>query len=99
MASRLQLQSLLETITEYVYFQPPVNIQMQYPCIIYARDDSESEFSGNRLYIHTKRYQVTVIDRNPDSDLPDTVEELPLCSFSRYFAVANLNHYVFNLYF
>lgn len=99
MASRLQLQTLLESITERVYFQPPVNIQMQYPCIIYARDDSQTEFAGNRPYTHTKRYQVTVIDRNPDSELPDKVEELLFCSFSRYFAANNLNHFVFNLFF
>jgi hypothetical protein len=72
---------------------------MDYPCIVYARDDSQSEYAGNRPYARTKRYQVTVIDRNPDSDLPDTVEELPLCSFNRHFAANNLNHYVFNLYF
>ncbi len=99
MASRLQLQSLLEAITERVYFQPPVNIQIQYPCIVYARDNSKSEFADNRPYSRTKRYQVTVITRNPDSDLPDTVEELPLCSFDRHFAADNLNHYVFTLFF
>lgn len=99
MASRLQLQTLLETITEHVYFQPPVNIQMQYPCITYARDSSQVNFADNRPYSHTKRYQVTVIDRNPDSELPDKVEELPLSSFNRFFAANNLNHYVFNLFF
>jgi hypothetical protein len=72
---------------------------MQYPCIVYARDGTHSEFADNSPYALTKRYQVTVIDRNPDSDLPDKVEELPLCSFQRYFAADNLNHYVFTLFF
>lgn len=99
MAPRTSLQSLLEEITENVYFQPPNNIRMQYPCIVYARDGSDSEFADNRPYARTKRYQVTVIDRNPDSDLPDKVEELPLCNFQRFFAADNLNHYVFNLFF
>jgi hypothetical protein len=99
MASRLLLQSLLEEITEHVYFQPPTSIQMQYPCIRYARDNSDMEYAGNRLYKHTKRYQVTVIDRNPDSELPDEVVKLPLCSMDRYFAADNLNHYVFTLFF
>lgn len=99
MASRLQLQTLLESFTEYVYFQPPVNIQIQYPCIVYARDNSHTEFAGNRPYRHAKLYQVTVIDRNPDSDLPDMVEDLSVCKFNRFFAANSLNHYVFNLYF
>jgi hypothetical protein len=42
---------------------------------------------------------VTVIDRNPDSELPDKVEELPFCRFDRFYATENLNHHVFNLFF
>jgi hypothetical protein len=99
MASRSLLQSLLEEITENVYFQPPISILMQYPCIRYARDNSKLEHADNRLYKHTKRYQVTVIDRNPDSELPDLVVELPLCSMDRYFVADDLNHYVFTLFF
>src|SRR3954471_24358349 len=99
MASRLKLQDLLEEITEYVYFQPPTSIQMEYPCIRYVREGSEMERADNQLYMHTKRYEVTVIDRNPDSELPDRVIELPFCAFDRYFAADNLNHYVYTLFF
>ena len=99
MAQRLQLQSLLELITDNVYFQPPTNIGLEFPCIIYERDGSRPEFAENGLYLHTKRYMVTVIDRNPDSNLPDKVEELPLCTFDRFYTRENLNHYVFNLFF
>lgn len=99
MAPRLQLQELLELLTENVYFQPPTNFQLQYPCIIYERDDSEVSHADNGLYLHTKRYQVTVIDRNPDSELPDRVEGMPLCRFDRFFTADSLNHHVFNLFF
>jgi hypothetical protein len=99
MATRLELQTLFEAITAHVFFQPPVNLQLQYPCIIYKRDDTLSEFADNLPYSRTKRYQVTVIDRNPDSELPDIVEGLPYCSFNRYFAADGLNHFVFNLFF
>lgn len=99
MAPRLQLHSRLTGLVEHVYFQPPSNIKMSFPCILYTRDDSYSEHADNRPYIHAKRYQVTVVDRNPDSPLPDLVESLPLCSFSRAFAADDLNHWVFNLYF
>lgn len=99
MAPRLQLQTLLESITENVYFQPPTNVKLEYPCIMYVRDGSDAKFADNAPYSHTKRYQVTVIDRNPDTDLSDKVEELPMCTFDRYFAADNLNHYVFSLFF
>lgn len=63
------------------------------------RDGSDAKFAENLLYLHTKRYMVTVIDRNPDSSLPDKVEELPMCKFDRFFALGNLNHNVFSLFF
>jgi hypothetical protein len=100
MAPRLQLHDVLIGITDHVYFQPPENIVMQYPCIVYARESGDSSrFANNRPYQHVKRYQVTVIDRNPDSDLPDQVQDLPLCQFVRFFTADNLNHFVFNLFF
>lgn len=99
MAPRLQLHSVLMDIVDHVYFQPPANINMNYPCIVYQRDGSNSDYADNGLYRHAKRYQVTVIDRNPDSELPDQVEGLPLCSFDRFFAADNLNHWVLNLFY
>ena len=99
MAPRLELQSLLEEVTEHVYFQPPSSIQMEYPCIIYSRDGSSADHANNDLYRHIKRYEVTVIDRNPDTELADKVEALRYSSFERFFAADHLNHYVFSLFF
>lgn len=96
---RLQLQSLLEDITPNVYFQPPANVQMQYPCIRYERDRADTKFAGNSPYRHTKRYQVTVIDQDPDSLIPDKVAALPLCTHQRFFVADNLNHDVYTLFF
>lgn len=99
MGQRLDLQTILQEITEYVYYQPPTNIKLVFPCIRYVRDGSNGQSADNMKYRNTKRYQITVIDRNPDSELPDRVEELPLCSFDRFFTADNLNHWVFTLFF
>ena len=99
MAPRLELQALLEGVTEHVYFQPPASIHMQYPCIIYSRDGTSTDRANNGLYRHAKRYQVTVVDRNPDTELADKVEALRYASFERSFAADDLNHYVFSLFF
>lgn len=98
---RVQLQTLLEKLlgSSNVYFQPPPTIQMEYPCIVYNIDNADSDFADNIAYNFTWRYQVTVIDRNPDTPIRDAVASLPKCLFSRYFAANNLNHYVFVLYF
>lgn len=99
MGLRLDLHEILTGITQHVYFQPPTNIQMQYPCIVYERFGTSADHADNAPYRLTKRYQVTVIDRNPDSDLPDEVERLSTSQFDRWFASDNLNHYVFNVFF
>ena len=98
---RLELQTLLSGLegVEEAYFQPKPNVNLQYPCIVYKLDYVNTEFAGNLPYNRRKRYLVTVIDRNPDTSIPDLVGELPLCSFERSMVVADLNHYIFNLYF
>jgi hypothetical protein len=72
---------------------------MKYPCIVYQRDLAYSIHADNMLYHNKKRYTVTVIDPNPDSDIPDKVAKLPFCLFNRFFATDNLNHDVYHLFF
>lgn len=108
MAPRLQLQSLLKNlmVTEEdpdnvlrVYFQPPENVIMEYPCVVYERDDVYTSFADNKPYNDVTRYKVTVIDTDPDSKIPEKVRELPMCRFNRFFVADNLNHDVYDLYF
>ena len=82
-----------------VYFQPPATVKLEYPCIIYKRSNRKDFFSNDRIYLGMKRYLVTVVDKNPDSLIPDKVLELRYCAFSSHFAVDGLNHDVYTLYF
>ena len=99
MGQRLDLHQLLEAITPNVYFQPPTNVQIDYPCIIYKRDYADTRFADDRPYKHMKRYMITVIDRNPDSDIPDQIAALPMSLFNRFYTADNLNHDVYVVYF
>ena len=99
MGLRSDLHAILLTFTANVYFQPPTNTKIEYPCIVYRRDAARTVFGDNKPYKHTKRYQVTVIDRNPDSDIPDMVKALPMCVFDRFFTADQLNHDVFTIFF
>lgn len=99
MAQRLELQTILENMCEYVYFQPPTNIQLKYPCIIYKRDFADTKFADDKPYNSTKRYMITVIDQNPDSEIPSKVAEMPMSLFNRFYTADNLNHDVYTVYF
>jgi hypothetical protein len=101
MGQRLDLQTLLESLlgSRNVYFQPPPSLQMIYPCIVYQKGRVNTEFADDLPYNRRKLYQVTVIDQNPDSDIPDKVGALPTCVHERFFTAENLNHDVFRLFF
>jgi hypothetical protein len=101
MARRLDLQAILTSIlgTNNVYFQPPPTIQMEYPCIVYHRDYELNNYADDIPYKQRKRYMVTVIDRDPDSGIPDKVAALPLCVFDRFYTADSLNHDVYKLFF
>lgn len=102
MDRREALQALLESIvgeTGKVYFQPPTGTLMTYPCISYQPYISKTEFADNLPYRYSKRYQLTVIYRDPDNPIPDAVAQLPSCVHNRFFVVDNLNHSVFELYY
>lgn len=97
-----QIQSFLKELVGpdvKVYFQPPENVQMVYPCIVYQRDYAVTQFADNKPYSHKKRYQVTIIDEDPNSEIPDKIAALPLSSFNRFFPSDNLNHDIYNVYF
>jgi hypothetical protein len=101
MGMRLDFQTLLEDLQDgvSVYFQPPPNVTMTYPAIVYNRDFQNVDYADNSPYYKRIRYQVTVIDRDPDSAIPDKVADLPLTKYVRHFTTENLNHDIYDVYF
>jgi hypothetical protein len=100
------IQTLFETLVSdnpedkiQTYFQPPDGTRMIYPCIVFERYQATSFFANNSPYLTKKRYLVTVMDKNPNSEIPNLVAKLPFSFFQRFFATSGLNHDVFNIYF
>jgi hypothetical protein len=82
-----------------VYFQPPESLRMKYPCIRYELQGSETQYADDQPYICHRQYRVLVIDEDPDSEYPNKIAKLPLCSPGRPYPAENLNHYPFTLYY
>lgn len=96
--SRMRVSEMLHEICDNVYFQPPESKKLTYPCIIYEMRSGETDYADDLPYRYTKSYTVTVIDKNPDTTIPDKVAMLPMCRMDRFFTSDNLNHYTFVLY-
>ena len=99
---RSELHELLCGILEssHVYFQPPETVRLQYPAIVYSRDRIESQYADDGVYLSSRRtYQVTLIDKDPDSRFVGKIAALPTSRFERHFTSENLNHDVFTIFY
>jgi hypothetical protein len=101
MGQRLQLQTDLETIlgSRNVYFQPPENLQMSYPCVVYYSDVMDTDYADNNPYRLHKPYLLTVISRNPEEPAVDAIAKLRLCRHKRAYMAENLHHNAFLIYY
>lgn len=101
MSRRLELQTLLEETlgSRNVYFQPPESVKMKYPAIVYGLEDIENSFADDGVYLSQRKYLVTVIDGDPDSEIVGKVAILPTCRYNRHYETDNLNHDVFLIHY
>lgn len=102
MASRLKLhEELCELLgSRNVYFQPPESVRLVYPCIVYSLSGVNKLNANNDSYKTDKRYELTVIDSDPDSEFYEKIlNHFRMCSLDRPFVSDNLNHWVLTLYY
>lgn len=102
MDRRLNLQNLLEKIPgiKKVYFQPPENTKMEYPCIRYYRTRARTDRADNAGYRFTQCYDLIVIDSDPDSEIARyIVLNFPMAELNNTYVSGNLYHASITLYF
>jgi hypothetical protein len=99
---RLKLhEELCELLgSRQVYYQPPASLMLKYPCIVYSKAGIDRRSANDRLYRMVDRYEVVLIEHDPDSDLVDrTLIHFPMCSLDRLYVADNLYHKSLTLYF
>lgn len=106
MDRRLELHEILceiINITEasngnkHVYYQPPESLKLKYPAIVYSKNDINNIFADDLVYNQSHSYEITVIDKDPDSKIVYEISKLPRIRYDRHFVSDNLNHDVFTL--
>lgn len=100
--SRISLQKRFEEIlgSSNVYFQPPESVKMNYPCIRYSLKDMPTVKASNKKYAIHKCYSVTLICKDPDNTIKDTLlTDFDYMEFVDHYRADNLNHYVYTLYY
>lgn len=101
---RRELSTKLREIlgSNNVYFQPPANTKMKFPCFVYNRSNPYKLQANDKTYLRVGHYSVTYID--PDVEacmamMTKMLESFQHISVERSFTSENLNHDVYNLYF
>lgn len=99
---RIELQYKLEEIlgSNKVYYRPPENIKLSYPCIIYHLRNGDIEYANNKTYVFKRSYDLQLIHKTADTDLIEAL--LGAFSYIRFensFIVDNLIHENFILYY
>lgn len=95
-----ELREVLQDSLEYVniYFQPPESVKMKYDCIRYRKNTMDVNKANNSVYTHRDQYEVIVISRDPDCEIPKMlIERFDYCTPGRYYVSDNLYHYPFTI--
>ena len=101
MGTRLDLQRQFEEIlgSKNVYYQPPETMKLKYPCIIYSLADIYTRNADDKHYTVQKSYNITVISRDPDNTIAESLLNLPKTNFDRRYVADNLYHDILTLYY
>lgn len=97
--TRMTLHKILTELTKNsrVYFQPPENISLVYPCIVYERSNIRLQYADDACYHKTDVYSVTYITKDPDDPVPDKLLSIRGAAYDRHYTSNNLHHTVVNI--
>lgn len=101
MAPRTELhEKLVELLgSRNVYFDPPSNIKMKFPAIEYHYSRFKPVRADNTVYLLHTSYDLTYIDKDPDSEVIQKLLLLPYCTHDRSFVSDNMHHHTFTIYY
>jgi len=99
--TRLTLQTKLEELlgSRNVYYQPPENLKMEYPCIRYSKSEIRSLYANNIKYLSNDVYDLVVISKKPDHPVIQKLLDLPYSEFDRHYVSDNLNHDIIRIFY
>nr|DAY36821.1 MAG TPA: tail completion protein [Caudoviricetes sp.] len=93
------LHMLQQAVQHYqVYFQPPENLKITYPAVIFHLSKIEIDHASDVPYKGAKEYSVTLITKDPEPDVIDEILKIPYSSLDTTYISDGMNHFVFTVY-
>lgn len=79
------------------FIKPPSTVNPQYPRIVYSLPQIKTKSADNKVYQKSAQYQITVIDQNPDTKIPEELVEQLNCAFVTSYTADNLCHFIYSI--
>lgn len=102
---RLEFHEQLKTFmiknlgVDNVYFQPPENLLMKYPCIVYHLATINTRHADDAIYKMDYRYDIKLIELEPDTGMATKfLTEFPKMHFGTPYNTDGLYHSPFEGY-
>lgn len=98
---RLRLHNILTGYCENVYFQPPSNVSLKYPCIVYSVTGTDDpDYADNSIYRIAREFTLNYISKSPTDNVPtNLLMGLAYCRVETGFVQDNLYHTVLKIYY
>lgn len=81
-----------------VYFQPPENLKIEYPAVVFHLSKIEIDHASDVPYKGAKEYSVALITKDPEPDVIDEILKIPYSSLDTTYISDGMNHFVFTVY-
>ncbi len=92
------LHDIMDPLDGKVYYNPPENTSLVYPCFIYKLADIYVQRADDGPYSLYDQYQLTFIHQDVDSPVVRQLMQLEYIQFDRRFHASGLVHDVFVIY-
>lgn len=81
-----------------VYFQPPENLNIGYPAVVFHLSKIEIDHASDVPYKGAKEYSVVLITKDPEPDVINEILKIPYSSLDTTYISDGMNHFVFTVY-
>lgn len=81
-----------------VYFQPPENLKIGYPAVIFHLSKIKLDHADDVPYKGAREYSVTLITNEPEPEVLDEILKIPYTTLDTTYTADGMNHFVFTTY-
>lgn len=81
-----------------VYFQPPENLKIGYPAVIFHLSKVKLDHADDVPYKGAREYSVVLISKEPEPEVIDEILKIPYTTLDTTYISDGMNHFVFTTY-